>query len=137
MYNDDPFFNLTMIGRGGLGILSAVLFMLLLGAAFWSFRKIKLGQWAPVILVRLALALVLFWAFEWLSPQIYYQYFQLIFDGLPMQIVVKSPPSAAALYDLLTFSAKQTISYHSRAILGWALIAAALITSVPNRNAAV
>ncbi len=134
MYADDPFFNLSTVGRAGLVALSVLVFVVILALALAVFRRINLRSWSLSLAARLVLALCVLWAFEWLSPQLYYQYFQLIIDGLPAQIVVKPPPSPAALFDLLSFSAKSSISHHSRALLGWALILAALYAAMPDRQ---
>ena len=64
--------------------------------------------------------------FVWLSPQVYYVYYLMIFDGLPWQIVVRTPPGPGALVRLLAFQDKASLSAHGQAALGWAMLAAAL-----------
>ena len=130
MYANDTFFNLTMAGRAGLVVLSLALLALMIWLAAQILRKIDLGNRIATLPARLAVALALFWLFEWLSPQIYYQYYRLIFDGLPQQVVVKlPPPSPDALVELLTFSGKASLSHHMRGLLGWVLLVMALVTT--------
>ena len=129
LYENDSFFTLTLAGRIGLAVLSALLMASVLWIGARSFGKINLANGAMTLAARLILALAFFWLFEWLSPQIYYQYYRLIFDGLPQQIVIKMPPLPADIAALLAFNAKQALSHHARAILGWALIAQSLLAS--------
>lgn len=111
-YAGDSFFTLTMGERAGLVVLSLTL---------WS-GVVMLGRWlrGPIW------AVVLFWGFVWLSPQVYYLYYQAIFDGLPWQIVVKAPPGPLDLLRLLAFRAADNLSAHGQGLLGWSLIGAAL-----------
>ncbi len=77
-------------------------------------------------MVRCLLALVLFWLFVWLSPQIYYWYYLLIFDGLPVQSVIGTPPTPFDLIRLIGFSDRHDLSHHGQGVLGWALVLTAL-----------
>ncbi|MEP1207011.1 MAG: hypothetical protein ABJM29_10115 [Rhizobiaceae bacterium] len=119
MYAEDSFFTLTMTGRLGLVALSA----LLGGLTLALFLRLSRGQY---LVWRLSLALVLFFAFVWLSPQIYYAYYQLLIGDLPWQIVIGSPPTASDLFKQLSFQERHNLSYHSRGALGWLLIVLAL-----------
>lgn len=107
-YTEDSFHTLTGMEQIGLLALTLALSggLLTLGYRFGG----------PI------LALALFWTFVWLSPQVYYLYYQAIFDGLPWQIVVKSPPGPVRIARLLTFQAAGTLSDHGKGVLGWALI---------------
>lgn len=111
-YTGDSFFTLTMGERVGL-----ILVTLLLSAA-----TLALGRWLRGVIWAVALI----WAFIWLSPQVYYLYYQWIFEGLPWQIVVKAPPAPLDLLRFLTFRAGDTLSAHGQGLLGWLLIGAAL-----------
>lgn len=71
-------------------------------------------------------AIFLFWAFVWLSPQIYYLYYLWLLPDLPTQWVIQKPPDVIELLRLLTLSAKANLSDHSKALLGWLMIAASL-----------
>jgi hypothetical protein len=72
--------------------------------------------------VRVAIAVTLFSLFVWLSPQAYYEYYQLILTGLPRQWVIGQPPTFDELLSLVTFTGPQTISDHSKGGLFWGLI---------------
>ena len=82
-------------------------------------RRGRLGR-------RLALAAGLFWAFLWLSPQVYYAYYQLIFDGLPVQIVIGWPPGAETVLRRLAFAGPATLAAHGQGVLGWVLLVGAV-----------
>lgn len=115
MYPDDSFFTLSVGGQIGLAALSASL------TVFTLFLFWRIAGGRPVA-VRLGLALVFFFLFVWLSPQVYYLYYLILFDGLPFQSVLKAPPGPGALLDLLTFQDRATLSAHSKGALGWILI---------------
>ncbi|NNJ76346.1 MAG: hypothetical protein HKP56_14450 [Anderseniella sp.] len=78
-------------------------------------------------LVRLLLALVFFWIFVWLSPQAFYLYYMMLFDHLPLQNVVQSPPRPSQIRHLLGFSGKAALSHHATGVLGWGLVMLAIL----------
>ena len=78
MYESDSFFTLSVGGQIGLALLSLWLSVLVLWALWRGTRGLPR-------LSRLGAAYLGFWLFVWLSPQVYYQYYRLIFDGLPVQ----------------------------------------------------
>lgn len=118
MYEGDSFYTLSAIGQVGLVLLSATLTAILL----WFVVMVR---WLRLPL-RLGLAALLFFGFVWLSPQVYYTYYMALFEGLPWQVVIKDKPSAQALWKLLTFQGKATLSAHSQGVVGWVLIAIAV-----------
>lgn len=120
-YGADSFLTLTMGERVGVAVVSLMIALVLL-TLVW--------RWGG--LVR---AVGLFWAFVWFAPQIYYLYYIMIFDGLPWQIVVKSPPGPVDMIRLLTFSDRATLSHHGKGVLGWSLIGLALVRVVMRRRA--
>ena len=122
MYADDSFFSLPVIGQYGLAALSLALSI----ATCWLTWKIGRGR---PIWIRLALALLAFWLFIWLSPQIYYHYYMLFFPDLPWQIVVKPPPGPGTVAELMGFQARENLANHSRGILAWLLVVLALVGS--------
>ena len=77
MYESDSFFTLSVGGQIGLAALSLVLSVLVL----WAVRR---GTRGLPRLSRLGgcVSVARFWLFVWLSPQVYYQYYRLIFDGI-------------------------------------------------------
>lgn len=119
MYANDSFHTLTPLGQFGLALLSLGLTAVVLFAA-WRF----MGQRATA--VRLALGVGLFYGFVWLSPQIYYGYYLMLFEGLPWQNVLKPPPGPLSLLVLIAFQGSATLSAHALGLLGWSLIAMAL-----------
>ncbi|MGF1475944.1 MAG: hypothetical protein ACFB6S_10325 [Geminicoccaceae bacterium] len=114
MYAQDSFHTLTLTGQIGLSVLSSVLAAATLALAWYAMKRRRLP-------LRLAIALGVFFSFVWLSPQIYYTYYLTLFEGLPWQNVIKTPPGPLHLFYLLTFQERPTLSAHSKAILGWLL----------------
>jgi len=111
-YAEDSFFTLGMGGRIGLVILSGVLATFCVGIV-WGCVK----GWGRVWRV----------VFAWLSPQVYYAYFWLIFENLPVQIVVRKPPGVGEVARLLSFTGKASLAQHGQGVFGWLLIATALL----------
>ncbi|SFR34907.1 hypothetical protein [Litoreibacter janthinus] len=118
MYDGDSFFTLTAPKQAGLLVLSA---LLMFGWVYgcWRFNAER------KLILRLFIALASFMAFVWLSPQIYYQYYRLIFEGLPAQFVIGWPEGLGHIVRLLTFQSDATLSAHSQGILGWVLFVSA------------
>ena len=113
----DSFFTLSIPGQLGLACLS----LGLAAALLWAVSRLR-GR-----AVRLAAALMLFSLFVWLSPQVYYLYYQAIFDGLPWQVVVKPPPGPGRILRLLTFTEQASLSGMSQGALGWAAVLVAVL----------
>lgn len=116
MYSQDSFHTLTGVQQIGLGTLSLLLFSLCFYICFQFTKSRSLP-------INLVIFCTIFFLYVWLSPQIYYMYYMLIFDSLPMQIVIHAPPTPWSLIKLLSFQEKASLSNHSKAILGWVLIA--------------
>ncbi|MEO0547066.1 MAG: hypothetical protein AAF035_08965 [Pseudomonadota bacterium] len=122
LYDQDSFFTLSVAGRVGLVLLSATMAGLTLWLAWrWSRRK--------HILLRGLIGFGLFAAFEWLSPQVYYTYYLLLFETLETQWVIGPPPGLGTLFGLLTFTDNANLSFHSRGLLGWAVILLSLVNT--------
>lgn len=120
MYDGDSLFSLTMAARFGLVLLSTGLAALTAAA----FIKVTFRLGWPV---RLLLALVFLWVFVWLSPQIFYLYYMVLFDDLVLQNVVQLPPWPSQIMHLLSFTGKTALSQHATGLLGWGLIALAVL----------
>ena len=120
LYSDDSFFTLTVYGRWGLVAISTAL----AAVTLWILWRLTARK---SLAVRLLIALVLFAAFEWLAPQIYYLYYLQIFENLPWQWVIGLAPPVGDLWDLLIFRERNNLSHHSRAALGWLMLVIALI----------
>ena len=125
LYDGDSFFTLSTTGQVGLAVLSLVLTGLVL-AALWVFPR------RGVVIF----AVILFWLFVWVSPQIYYSYYQQIIPGLPTQIVVGDPPGSDFVIGLITFSGEANLSDHGKGVLFWLMMAVALIRRVGPRPVA-
>ncbi|GFE64702.1 hypothetical protein [Litoreibacter roseus] len=117
MYEGDSFFTLSPLGQAGLLVLSVLLAIFTIIIA----RKAMRGWSAPL------LAIMVFYGFVWLSPQLYYQFYRVIIDGLPQQWVVGQPPSVELIFDILSFQGPSNLSFHGQAILGWCLIILSLV----------
>lgn len=118
-YEGDSFFTLTIVGQIGLSALS-----LSMGLIFiWLARRFS--KFDNRVL-RVVWVFLLFYLFVWLSPQIYYFYYYLVFESIPFQNVIKFPPSLGAQFSLLMFSNGADLSAHSKGILIWLMIFSAL-----------
>lgn len=120
MYQQDSFFDLSQWERVGLVCISAMLAILFLFASYRLLRN-------KPILIRLSGALILFWVFVWVSPQIYYTYYRMIIPDLPLQWVIWPPASPVDALRMMVFSGPQNLSAHSPGILGWVLLVAPFI----------
>lgn len=120
IYDGDSFHTLSLAGRAGLLLLSLTLTMITALAA----RRIMRGRRLPL---RMLIAFAVLTAFIWLSPQVYYAYYLTLFDGLPLQSVISSPPSPIEIAKILTFQDRPTLSAHGIALLGWLLITIAAL----------
>ena len=120
MYEGDSFFTLCVAGQIGLLIVS----LLMAAAALGVTRLMTFHR--PLIL-RPFIWAVLFISFIWLSPQGYYTYYRLIFDGLPAQSVIQAPPRPEELLAFLTFTGDATLSAHSVGVLGWLMLVVAML----------
>lgn len=119
MYEGDSFFTLTLAGQAGLAVLSLVLTaaMVLLTLVAAPGRRV----W-----FRVLVAVGLFHAFVWLSPQVYYTYYRAIIPGLPLQWVIGQLPGVEETARLLLFMARDTLSDHGKGVMGWVMLLAAL-----------
>jgi hypothetical protein len=90
-------------------------------AILFRFASYRLLRNKP-ILIRLSGALILFWVFVWVSPQIYYTYYRMIIPDLPLQWVIWPPASPVDALRMMVFSGPQNLSAHSQGILGWVLL---------------
>lgn len=116
MYENDSFLTLSIIER--IGLLGVTLVLSI--ALIWLFWKTI--YWVNVWL-RPFLALVFLYVFIWLSPQIYYLYYLVIFDFLDLKNVIHPPFNPLILANLLTFTESGKLADHGKGVLGWILIA--------------
>ncbi|MEM6588488.1 MAG: hypothetical protein AAF641_08585 [Pseudomonadota bacterium] len=117
MYDQDSFFDLSPLGQVGLACLSGMLFVVTVFAT-WRLLRHRHAWLRPIG------SLVLFYVFVWVSPQVYFQYYHLLFEFLPDQWVIFPPPGPVKAFEFLTFSGPQSLSAHGQGGLGWLMIAA-------------
>ena len=120
MYEGDSFFTLTGPQQIGLLLVSVGL------VCGWIYASWRLSHAKPLAL-RIVVGLALFFGFVWLSPQIYYQYYRMIIDGLSAQFVIGWPDRMGHIFRLLTFQSDSNLSAHSQGLLGWALVIVAVL----------
>lgn len=119
LYAEDSFFTLGIGGRIGLALISLVLCAACVWFVFWFVDG--MGR-----VVRLLIAMVVFYMFVWLSPQIYYLYYLIIIDDLPLQWVVQTPPNWRKIGALVTFTDRATLTEHGQGVLWWLLAIVAM-----------
>lgn len=112
MYTDDTFFTLSPFGQVGLAVLSLVLATT---TTWFAWRLARRSRWVTRVLTGLGVYMV----FAWASPQIYYAYYQMVLEGLPVQWVAKWPPDIDRAVAELTFTGRVSLAAHGRGILGW------------------
>ena len=115
MYKFDSFFDLSFWERVVLVGISTVLFLMMLFAA----RALLKGRSIWIIIPG---ALILFWLFVWVSPQIYYTYYRMIIPDLLLPCVIWPPPGPGEAFWMLIFQGPQNLSAHSQGLLGWSLL---------------
>lgn len=118
-YTQDSFFTLSLAGRAGLLVLTGLLALAMI-LLVWRMRS-----YLPAF-ARPLMAIGLFWLFLWLSPQIYYTYYQMIIPGLPVQSVIKMPPSPAEMIQLMTFQGRATLAQHGQGLMAIQMIITSL-----------
>lgn len=128
MYEADSFFTLSRVEQAGLLLVSAGLSAVVIIVAWRIASRCRL-------IVRLAITLAIYWLFLWLSPQIYYLYYLIIFPNLPAQIILGLPPTPLTVFDLLTFQTQHNLSFHAQGVFGWVLIILALVQPSARRRA--
>lgn len=119
MYENDSFFTLSLLGQGGLLFVSITFAVLVLFVCWLMTRRLR---W----FLSLPIAVILFFAFVWLSPQVYYAYYLTLFE-LEWGRVIQQPPTPLFLAKLLLFSERANLSFHSQGMLGWGLILVSLM----------
>ena len=116
MYRQDSFFDLSGWGQIGLLCLSTALFVLIFIIARMLLSRRPL--W-----ISICGAMILYWLFVWLSPQVYYMYYRLIIPDLPLQWVIWPPKSPLLAMKFMFFQGPHNLSAHSQGLFGWILLA--------------
>ena len=102
-YPGDSFHTLGMPQAVGLVVLSAAMVAVVLLVAKSAAESFQFYLREPVAsLVLLPFVLLLFLIWDFLAPQIYYGYYLVIFDGLPLQWVLHPDKILERLIAFLT-----------------------------------
>lgn len=126
MYENDSFLTLSIAERIGLVCVTLVLSAALILLFWLSIKRVN-------IWIRPMLALVFLYVFIWLSPQVYYLYYLLIFDFLEFKNVIHPPFNPLTLLNLLTFTESGKLADHGKSVLGWILILLSFLKPKPVR----
>ena len=117
-YPNDSFFDLSFFGRLGVLAISGTLITLFALFLIWKSRKVlalaskrRLSPWL-ILAVDCVLGLALFGTLHALSPQAFYQFYHLIYPGLPHQIVVKTLFDYEGMITFAALSASGNLSQH-------------------------
>lgn len=128
-YEGDSFHTLSVPGRTGLALLSLILAIglasLAVGKTMLLYRSIEswpLPGFLTIVVLDGLANLSLFWLFLWLSPQLYYTYYLILFDSLVWQWVVKAPPGPGVVFDVIAMPRSGNLSGHGLGLLGRALL---------------
>jgi len=127
MYENDTFYHLSLLDRAGLVFLSVILFSIIAYLSIKLTSNLKLPA-------KIISALFIFWLFVWVSPQIYYFYYLLIFENLPLQVVIQAPPDPFEIFQIISFTGKPDLSAHSKGIFFWLIMLLMLIQSAIKRH---
>ena len=133
----DSFHSLSMNGQIGLLLLTA---SLAAGIAWFTSHicdKRLLG-WVNIdktitaggaagLALKLGSALIVMMVLLSLSPQIYYQFYQLIIPGLPAQWVIQPERTASMMIERLTFSGTTTYASAFTGIVLWTVLAEVVV----------
>ena len=117
-YPDDSFFDLGFFGRLGVLAISGTLITLFALFIIWKSlvvlklaSKRRLSGWL-IFAFDCILGLTLFGTLHALSPQAFYQFYHLIYSGLPHQIVVKTLFDYEGMMTFAALSASGNLSQH-------------------------
>ena len=117
-YPNDSFFDLSFFGRLGVLSISGTLIALFAFIMVWKSRKVLalaskrgLSGWLSLAF-DCVLGLALFGTLHALSPQAFYQFYHLIYPGLPHQIVVKTLFDYEGMITFAALSASGNLSQH-------------------------
>ena len=133
-YEGDSFYTLGTIERAGLVTLTLILSAILLwvGTIKSNFlynsptinrlRNTTIYPEFAIPIFDILIAFGLFYLFIWLSPQVYYTYYLLIFADLPLQTVIKDGPKFIELGNLVSMSNQGSLSIDGQGLLGRALM---------------
>lgn len=121
-YANDSLWTLGWGGRLGVIAISSLGLIAVFGAiAVKSKRMARLPGLLAVPLDIIAGLLIYSVAF-WLSPQLFYSFYQIIFPDLPAQIVIKSPLDQDRLRTIIIPAQGGSLADHLAGVGFWAVI---------------
>lgn len=128
MYAEDALFTLTNLQITGVLTIATCLGAVFVGLVILIAR----GAWPMRLFVGSLAAL----AFEWLSPQVFYEYYRVIIPNLPRQSVLGAPDLVGFL-NVISFRDTASLSAHGRGVFYlFLLIVSLCATRRCRRNAA-
>ena len=133
-YPNDSFFDLSFFGRLGVLAISGTLITLFAFILLWKSRKVlplaskrRLSRWL-ILAFDCVLGLALFGTLHALSPQAFYQFYNLIYPGLPHQIVVKTLFDYEGMMTFAALSASGNLSQHLSGLILLSIIPLTVFT---------
>lgn len=133
-YPNDSFFDLSFFGRLGVLAISGTLITLFAFILLWKSRKVlplaskrRLSRWL-ILAFDCVLGLALFGTLHALSPQAFYQFYHLIYPGLPHQIVVKTLFDYEGMMTFAALSASGNLSQHLSGLILLSIIPLTVFT---------
>ena len=135
-YPNDSFFDLSFFGRLGVLAISGTLITLFALFIIWKSRvvlelasKRRLSDWL-ILAFDCVLGLALFGTLHALSPQAFYQFYHLIYSGLPHQIVVKTLFDYEGMMTFAALSASGNLSQHLSGLVLLCIIPLTVFTHI-------
>ncbi len=121
-YTDDSLWTLGWGGRIGVVAISVIGLVGIFAALALKSRAFgRFSPWMAIPLDILA-GLLIYLGVLWLSPQVYYTFYQMIFTDLPVQIVIKSPVDPDRLHQILIPVKGGSLADHLASIGFWAVL---------------
>ena len=124
--NQDTFYNLTIIGRISLIVLSIALIVVLFWVNEYKSNVLKhlfldTSRWKTWLL-DVFLTVILFAIALYFSRQIYYGLYQLLFDNLSFQWVLPPLFELVDVYQFLVFDDRESYSGLLKGITFWTML---------------
>ena len=126
-YPGDSIFTLSLFGRVGLIALTVLLVLLLITLSQLKSRWLQhaprtwSGSGVTMMVFDVMLTTLLFIMALTLVPQLYYSYYQLLFEGLPQQWIVKPLP-LASIWHSVRVPREASMALHTIGLCGWWLL---------------
>lgn len=119
MYSEDTLFHLSPLGQSGVVVIA----LGLAAATLWgTWRLTRHWRWPVRLLAAMGMVVI----YEWLHPQVFYLWYLVVIDGLPLQWVIGALPDPSSGWRVLAFEERASLSAHGRGVLGWMCILLAL-----------